>query len=115
MAAQRRYGRFMGTALVGGPLLVVGLVWAGPAQADETAFLDHLHNAGVHAVNGGGDAELLQMGQDICTQLAYGASPQQLEALAVQRSDSSQGAGGIDPQQAKDIVGYALVDLCPNA
>ena len=76
MAAQRRYGRFMGAALVGGPLLVAGVFWASPAQADQTAFLNDLHNAGIHAINGG-DPALLQMGAGICQQLSWGASPQQ--------------------------------------
>jgi len=114
MAAQRLYGRFMGTALVGGPLLVAGLVWASPAQADATTFLNDLHNAGIHAVTGG-DAALLQTGVGLCQQLSWGAPPGQLEALALQRSDSRQGAGGITPQQADDIVDYAVRDLCPNA
>ncbi len=78
MAAQRRYGRFMGAVLVGGPLLVAGVFWASPAQADQTAFLNDLHNAGIHAINGG-DPALLQMGAGICQQLSWGASPQQLE------------------------------------
>lgn len=54
------------------------------------------------------------MGADICQQLSWGAPPNQLQQLAVQRSDSRQGAGGITPQQADDIVGYAARDLCPN-
>src|SRR5271156_3525315 len=48
MAAQRRHGRFVGTALVSGPLLVAGAVWASPAQADETSYLNDLHNSGIH-------------------------------------------------------------------
>lgn len=114
MRAQGLYGRFMGTALAGVPLLVTGIVWATPARADQTAFLNDLHNARIHAVTGG-DAALLQMGADVCQQLSWGASPAQLEALALQRSDSRQGTGGIIPQQAEDIVVYAQRDLCPNA
>ena len=78
MAAQRLYGRFTGTALVGGPLLVAGLIWASPAQADATTFLNDLHQAGIHAVTGG-DPALLQMGAGICQQLSWGAPPGQLE------------------------------------
>lgn len=114
MAAQRPYGRFMGAALAGGPLLVAGIVWASPARADGAAFLNDLHSAGIHAVNGGDDA-LLQMGADLCQQLSWGASPQQLEGLAVQRSDADQGSGGINGRQAADVVIFALRDLCPNA
>ncbi|WP_426649809.1 DUF732 domain-containing protein [Mycobacterium seoulense] len=114
MAAQRPYGRFMGAALAGGPLLAAGIVWASPARADATAFINDLHNAGIHAVNGGDEA-LLQMGLDLCQQLSWGASPQQLEGLAIQRSDADQGTGGINGRQAADVVIFALRDLCPNA
>src|SRR5271157_2050767 len=110
--AQRLYGRFMGTALVAGPLLVAGVVWASPAQADATTFVNDLHKAGMHAVNGG-DPALLQMGWNVCQQLSWGAPPGQLEDLALQRADSSQGNRGITPQQADDIVIYAVRDLCP--
>ncbi len=114
MAAQKLYRRVMSTALVGGPLLVSGIAWATPARADEAAFLNDLHGAGIHAINGGDDA-LLQMGADLCQQLSWGASPQQLENLAVQRSDADQGTGGINGRQAADVVIFALRDLCPNA
>ena len=114
MAARRPYGRFMGTALAAGPLLVAGVVWATPARADATAFLNDLHNAGIHAINGGDEA-LLQMGLDICQQLSWGASPQQLEGLALQRSDADQGTGGINGRQAADVVIFAMRDLCPRA
>ncbi len=114
MAAQRRCRRFIGTSLVGGPLLVAGVFWASPVRADATTFLNDAHKAGIHAVTGG-DAALLQVGWNLCQQLSWGAPPSQLEALAVQRSDSTQGARGLTPQQADDIVEYALRDLCPNA
>ena len=113
MAAHGRYGRFMGLAAITGPLLVAGLVSAGPARADATSYLNDLHNAGIQDVNGG-DAALLQVGQKLCVQLGYGASPQQLDVLALQTSDADLGALGLTPQQANDLVGYAQVDLCPN-
>ncbi|MGB8390127.1 DUF732 domain-containing protein [Mycobacterium sp.] len=114
MAAQRRYGRFVGTVLVGVPLLVTGVVWAGPAHADEAAYLNDLHNAGIQDLRGG-DAALLQTGWKVCTQLGYGASPEQLRDLALQRSDSALGAGGLSVQQADALVNYAQLDLCPSA
>ena len=92
----------------------VGIAWATPAQADEAAFINDLHGAGIHAINGGDEA-LLQMGTDLCQQLSWGASPQQLENLAVQRSDADQGTGGINGRQAADVVIFAFRDLCPNA
>ena len=114
MTAQRLCGQIMSAALVGGPLLVAGVMWAGPAQADATTFVNDLHKDGIHAVSGG-DAALVQMGLNVCQQLAWGAPPSQLEGLALQRSDSRQGAGGITPQQADDVVNDAVRDLCPNA
>lgn len=114
MAAQWLYGRFFGTALVSGPLLVAAVSWAGPAHADPAAFVNELHKAGIHAVTGG-DAALVQMGWNVCQQLSWGAPPGQLESLALQRSDANQGAGGITPQQADAVVEDALRDLCPNA
>jgi hypothetical protein len=66
MAVQRRYGRFMGLAVIGGPLLLSGIAWAGPARADTTSYLQDLHNAGIQEVNG--DAALLQTGQRLCVQ-----------------------------------------------
>ncbi|OBG76431.1 hypothetical protein A5714_02285 [Mycobacterium sp. E2462] len=114
MAGRTLYGRLVGGALVAGPLVIGGIGWAGPAQADQTSFLNDLHNANIHAINGGDDA-LLQMGADLCQQLSWGASPTQLEGLALQRSDADQGNGGINGRQAADVVIFALRDLCPNA
>ncbi len=113
MALRRLTTGLIGSALLGGPLLA-SLVWAGPAQADSTSFLNDMHRDGVHAVTGG-DAALLQAGLNVCQQLSWGAPESQLEGLALQRSDDRQGAGGLSPQQANDIVGYAERDLCPGA
>lgn len=112
MAAQTRYGRFMGSTLAGGPLLVAGLVLADPARADATSFLNDLHNAGIHDV-GGGDPALLQTGWKLCTQLSDGATPEQLRDLALQRSDGALGPNGLTVQQADDLINYARLDLCP--
>ncbi len=111
MAASTRCG--LGLALMSSPILIAGLIWAGPAQADPDSYLKDLHNAGIHDVDGG-DAALLQVGQKLCSQLSYGASPEQLEALALQRSDTKLGTHGLDPEQADDLVAYAQADLCPN-
>jgi hypothetical protein len=104
----------MGAALIGGPLLLAGLGWASPAQADASSFVNDLHRDGIHAMSGG-DQALLRMGAAVCQQLSWGAPPSQLEGLALQRSDARQGAGGLDPQQSVDVVNYAFRDLCPNA
>jgi len=109
-----RTPRFMGAALASGPLLLAGFVCASPARADQASFLNDMHSAGIHAINGGDDA-LLQMGADLCQQMSWGASPQQLEGLALQRSDADQGTGGINGRQAADVVVFAVRDLCPNA
>ena len=113
MATQRRKGRFMGLAVVGGPLLVAGVAWASPAQADAASYLADLHSAGIHDVDGG-DQALLQVGQKLCTQVSYGVSPGQLKTLALQRSDARLGASGLTSDQANEVVNYAVADLCPN-
>ncbi|MGZ4513216.1 MAG: DUF732 domain-containing protein [Mycobacterium sp.] len=113
MAARKRYGRLMGSALAGSAFLTAGVL-AGPAQADDTSYLNDLHNAGIHDV-GGGDAALLVTGWKLCTQLSYGATPVQLADLALQRSDSDLGAKGLSPEQAGALINYAQVDLCPRA
>ncbi|TAM64201.1 DUF732 domain-containing protein [Mycobacterium sp.] len=112
MSPRRLAGGFIASALFAGPLLA-GLVWAGPAQADATSFLSDVHRAGIHAVTGG-DTALLQAGLNICQQISWGAPPGQLEGLALQRSNETQGAGGLSPQQAGDLVVFAMRDLCPS-
>lgn len=112
MSPRRLAGGFIASALFGGPLLA-GLVWASPAQADANSFLNDMHRDGIHAVTGG-DAALLEAGLNICQQISWGAPPAQLEGLALQRSEERQGAGGLSPQQAGDIVVYAMRDLCPS-
>lgn len=101
------------SSLLGVPLLA-GIIWASPAAADASSFIHDMHKDGIHAVSGG-DAALLQAGLNLCQQLSWGAPPSQLEGLALQRSDDRQGAGGLTPQQAEDVVNLALRDLCPTA
>jgi Protein of unknown function (DUF732) len=112
MAAHRRSGRFVSLAVISGPLVVAGIVGAGPARADATSYLSHLHNVRIQEV--GGDSALLDTGQKMCVELADGASPNQLTALALQRSDAREGARALTPVQASELVDYAIVDLCPN-
>ncbi|BBX64748.1 hypothetical protein MSAS_39220 [Mycobacterium saskatchewanense] len=113
MAAQRCSRQFLGSAALG-PLLVVGIVLAGPAQADDSSYLNDLHNVGIRDV-GGGDSALLVTGWKICSQLGYGATPGQLIQLALQTSDADLGAKGLNPVQANDLIAYAQQDLCPRA
>ncbi|MDT5147258.1 MAG: hypothetical protein QOC58_1903 [Mycobacterium sp.] len=112
--AHKRYGRFIRTTLLAAPLLAAGVAVAGPAQADDVSYLNNLHGIGIQDV-GGGDAALLVTGWKICSQLSYGATPQQLADLALQKSDSDLGAKGLSPQQAADLIGYARQELCPTA
>ena len=105
MAGQRLSGRFIRTALVGGPLLVAGVVCAGPAHADEASYLAHLRNIGLDY----GDASMLQDGRVICQQVSWGAPPSEMQALTLTQNH------GLTPRQADAIVDYALVDLCPRA
>lgn len=103
----------LGLVLLSAPLLA-GVIWASPAAADANSFIRDMHRDGIHAVSGG-DASLLQAGLNLCQQLSWGAPPSQLEGLALQRSDDRQGAGGLTPQQAEDVVDLAWRDLCPTA
>jgi hypothetical protein len=113
MATQRRYRRFVGKALVGGPLLVAGVVCASPAHADQTSYLNDLHHDGIHAVQGG-DAGLVRVGLELCDEVWYGRSPRQLATGLLQNSDTTLGAKGLTPKQASDVVNYAVADLCPS-
>ncbi|BBZ44937.1 DUF732 domain-containing protein [Mycobacterium parmense] len=113
MSATGRCGRVVGFGLMSGPLLGAAIVWAGPAQADPGSYLNDLHKAGIHDVNGG-DAALLRTGQKLCQQISYGASPQELQGLALQRSDSTLGPNGLTPVQAAEVVNFAVADLCPQ-
>jgi Protein of unknown function (DUF732) len=112
MAARKRCRRFIGLALTGGPLLVAGVAWASPAQADAATYLNDMHNVGIHDFNGG--AALLQVGQKLCDETWYGYPPGELANMALQRSDAVRGAHGLTPQQANELVYYAKADLCPN-
>ena len=114
MAAHRRYGRFKGLAVTISPLLVAGVVCASPAQADAASYLNDLHNAGLRDF-GGGDAALLLTGQRLCQQLSYGVPPGQLQAIALQTSDTDLGPNGLNLQQADLLVYYAQADLCPSS
>ena len=105
MAAQWLSGRFIRTALVGGPLLVAGVVCASPAHADEASYLTHLHNIGLDY----GDGAMLRDGRVICQQVSWGAPPSEMQSLTLTQNH------GLSPRQADAIVDYALADLCPRA
>ena len=74
MALQRRCRRFMGLALISGPLLVAGVVWASPAQADAGSYLNGMHHVGIQDFDGG-NAALLQVGRELCGEIWAGDSP----------------------------------------
>jgi hypothetical protein len=114
MAAQRRSGRFVSVAAIVGPLVAAGVVWAGPAQADPISYINDLHAAGILDFNGG-DAALLVTGQRLCQQLSYGVPPGQLQAMALQKSDTDLGPNGLSPAQADLLVYWAQRDLCPSS
>jgi hypothetical protein len=114
MAAQRLSGRFIPAALVGGPLLIAGVVCAGPAHADEASYLTHLHNVGI-GDDEGGDPALVQTGWKVCQQISWGAPASQLQSLALQDSAMHNGPKALTPRQADALIDYAVVDLCPRA
>jgi hypothetical protein len=67
----------MGLALTSGPLLVAGVVWASPAQADAASYLNDMHNVGIQDFDGG-DAALLQVGHKLCNEIWDGDPPAEL-------------------------------------
>lgn len=112
MATQKRYVRLAGLPLTSGPLLLAGVIWAGPAHADVPSYLNDLHNSGIRDVDGG-DATLVQVGQEICQQVWAGVDVGQLKQTVLQTSDARLGRGGLTPDQASNFVNYAVNDLCP--
>jgi hypothetical protein len=102
----------MGLALTSGPLLVAGVFWASPAQADAPSYVNDLHKVGIHDFNG--DAALLQVGKKVCDETWYGYPPDELADMALHRSDTVRGARGLTPRQANELVYYAKADLCPD-
>jgi Protein of unknown function (DUF732) len=114
MAALKLSGKFIRTALLGGPLLIAGVVCAGPAHADEASYLNHLHAVGI-GDNEGGDAALVQTGWKVCQQISWGAPASELQSLALQRSAQDNGPKALTPRQADALIDYAIVDLCPRA
>jgi hypothetical protein len=114
MAAQKLSGKFIRTALVGGPLLIAGVVCAGPAHADEASYLNHVHAVGI-GDDEGGDAALVQTGWKVCQQISWGAPASELQSLALQNSAMHNGPKALTPRQADALIDYAIVDLCPRA
>ncbi|MBW0012225.1 MAG: DUF732 domain-containing protein [Mycobacterium sp.] len=114
MAAQRLSGTFLRAALVVSPLLVAGVMSAGPAHADEASYLNHLHAVGI-GDNEGGDAALVQTGWKVCQQISWGAPASELQSLALQDSTMHNGPKALTPRQADALIDYAVVDLCPRA
>ena len=113
MAAERLSGRLIRAALVGVPLLIAGVVCAGPAR--RRGFLSHPlaqhRHPGPRWRRPGAGADRLE---DL-EQLTWGAPPQQLQSLALQSSVQDLGPRGLTPRQADALIDYALVDLCPRA
>jgi hypothetical protein len=101
------------TATLAAGAAVAGIGLSAPAHADETTYLNDMHNAGI--ISSGGDSDLLSGGWFICRELAAGHSREEVAAEIVYGSDKNQGASGIDPKQADNAVVYANDDLCPAA
>jgi len=112
MAAKRHYRRLMALQLTSGTLLAAGVIWAGPAYADVASYLNDLHSEGIRDVDGG-DATLVQVGQEICQQVWAGVDIGSLKQTVLQTSDTRLGRGGLNPSQASDFVNSAVNDLCP--
>ena len=102
MTAQRRCRRFMGLALTSGPLLVAGVVWASPAQADAASYLNDMHNVGIQDFDGG-DAAMLHAGQVFCGEIWDGYPPAELAAMALQTLRHRPGRSWAHPQTGRSI------------
>lgn len=98
------------TAATAITMAAIGL--ASPAHADETTYLNDMHDAGISSE--GGDSDLLAGGWAICRALAAGASRQEIAAEMVYDSDKYEGVNGINPKDADQAVVYANDDLCPD-
>ncbi len=91
-------------------LIIAGLAALGaavspPAHADaETTYIAHLASAGVAI---GTAAEEVYLGQLVCQNVGGGMPI----AEAAQRMVAG---GGMPPQMAMTIAGYAISDLCPQ-
>ncbi|WP_406815655.1 DUF732 domain-containing protein [Mycobacterium sp. M23085] len=93
-------------------LLVPEVIYAGPAYADVNSYLNDLHKDGIRDVDGG-DATLVQVGQEVCQQVWAGVDVSQLKETVLQTSDRRLGRGGLNSRQASDFVDDAVNDLCP--
>lgn len=96
-----------------GTLLAAGVVAAIPAKADTTRYLNDVENAGISSETG--DSGILRTGYQICDLISSGLSPKEVEAQIVYNSDSNEGSNGVDPQEANQLVNFAVADLCPSA
>ena len=92
---------------------IASLAFAAPANADSTAYLNDIHNAGI--ADSSGDSDILATGRQVCDWISSGSSPSEVKARILYNSDNDQGSSGINATQANDIVNYAMVDLCPSA
>jgi hypothetical protein len=92
---------------------IASLAFAAPAHADETSFINDLHNIGL--VYDGGEPAMLNMGHKICDALRDGLSPSELASRILYNSDENQGDDAIGSEEADQVVTYAVADLCPGA
>jgi hypothetical protein len=94
-------------------VVVASLAFTAPAHADETSFINNLHNIGL--VDDGGESAMLNMGYKICDMLRDGVPPQELASRILYNSDKSQGDDAIGSTEADEVVAYAKADLCSGA
>jgi hypothetical protein len=75
------------------------------AHADTDSFLTDMESAGFD--NGGGNGAEIRVGYHVCAEVAGGASP-------LQAADDLWLNSHLDHQGARQFVGIAIRDLCPQ-
>ena len=89
-------------------VIAAGVLFAGPAHADETSFVNAVHSAG--QFNSNGDSGIVAAGLEVCQEIENGYSVRQAIALLYRVSTTS-----FSVNDSKVFVVTALADLCPEA
>ena len=109
---RRRYrSAVAGVGIAVGLTLACGIGGIGAAHADNPAYLNALHDAGINTPRG--DYELKEWGWEVCELRKRGKSPRQWVEQAVFQ-DALHPPYGLTIDQANFIVDTAVRDLCDD-
>ena len=89
--------------------VVLGMVAAPVAQADEDSFVQHVRAIGFTTTSGD-DSGLITAGMGVCSLAGEGLSRDSMN----QAAEDTLSDRGYSVAQADQFVGYSLTDLCPN-